>query len=199
MLALPPGPQPAPRRQVFVGTALAAAAGSMLIGGMLAVWLRFRAAAPTRPGDKHALVKDFLPTSLEVPHVAANMLPIVLVVVCVMAQWAVYAVKRDVQTHAGMAFGTTFLFGLAGLNTQVYIYSQMGVSLTEHGSYAALFYAMTGTLTFLLLSGLVYTAVTAVRYFGGRHDVETVSSHALYWYFITAATIAVWFVVYIQK
>jgi heme/copper-type cytochrome/quinol oxidase subunit 3 len=199
MLALPPGPLPAPRRQVFVGTALAAAAGSMLVGGMLAVWLRFRAAAPTRPGDKHAIVKDFLPTSLEVPHVAANMLPIVLVVVCVMAQWAVYAAKRDVVTHAGMAFGTTFLFGLAGLNTQVYIFSQMGVSLTEHGSYAALFYAMTGTLTFLLLSGLVYTAVTAIRYFGGRHDVETVSAHALYWYFITAATVAVWFVVYIQK
>ena len=199
MLALPPGPQPAPKRQVFVGTALAAAAGSMLVGGMLAVWLRFRAAAPTRPGDKHAEVKDWLPTKHEVPGVAANMLPIVLVVVCVMAQWAVYSAKRDVRTHAGMAYGTTFLFGLAAVNTQVYIFSQMGVSITEHGAYAALFYAMTGTLTFLLLSGLVYTAVSAIRYFGGRHDVETVASHALYWYFVTAATIAVWFVVYIQK
>ena len=199
MLALPPGPQPAPKRQVFVGTALAAAAGSMLVGGMLAVWLRFRAAAPTRPGDKHAVVKDFLPTSLEVPGVAANMLPVVLVVVCVMAQWAVYAAKRDIGTQAGMAFGTTFLFGLAAVNTQVFIFSEMGVSISEHGSYAALFYAMTGTLLFLLLSGLVYTAVTAIRYFGGRHDVETVSSHALYWYFLTAATVAVWFVVYIQK
>jgi hypothetical protein len=58
---------------------------------------------------------------------------------------------------------------------------------------------MTGTLMFLFFSGLVYTAVASIRYFGGRHDVETVSSHALYWYFITAATIAVWFVVYIQK
>lgn len=199
MLALPPGPQPTPKRQVFVGTALAAAAGSMLVGGMLAVWLRFRAAADVRPGDKHALVKDWQPESLHVPGVAANMLPIVLVTLCVMAQWAVYSAKRDVRTHAGMAFGTTFLFGLAALNTQVYIFTQMGVTMSEHGAYAALFYAMTGTLTFLYLSGLVYTAVASIRYFGGRHDVETVSSHALYWYFITAATIAVWFVVYIQK
>jgi heme/copper-type cytochrome/quinol oxidase subunit 3 len=199
MLALPPGPQPAPRRQVFVGTALAAAAGSMLVGGMLAVWLRFRAAAPTREGDKHPIVKDWLPSSLEVPGVAANMLPIVLVVVCVMAQWAVWAAKRDVRTQTGMAFGTTFLFGLAAVNNQIYIFTQMGVTMSEHGAYAALFYAMTGTLTFLLLTGLVYTAVASIRYFGGRHDVEMVSSHALYWYFLTAATIAVWFVVYIQK
>lgn len=199
MLALPPAPEPAAKRQVFVGTALAAAAGSMLIGGMLAVWLRFRAAADVRPGDKHAWVKDWLPERLEVPGVAANMLPIVLVVVCVMAQWAVYSARREVRSHTGMAFGTVFLFGLAAVNTQVYIFSQMGVTMSEHGAYAALFYALTGTLTFLFLSGLVYTAVAAIRYLGGRHDVETVSSHALYWYFITAATIAVWFVVYIQK
>jgi len=199
MLALPPGPLPEPKRQVFVGTALVAAAGSMLIGGMLAVWLRFRADAGTRPGDKHALVKDWLPQSLEVPGVAANILPIVLVVLCVMAQWAVYAAKRDFRPHAGMAFALTFLFGLAGLNTQIYIFSQMGVSIAEDGAYAALFYALTGTLVFLLLTGLVYTVVAAIRYLGGRNDVETVSSHALYWYFLTTATVAVWFVVYIQK
>lgn len=197
--ALPPAPLPAPKRQVFVGTALVAAAGSTLIGGMLAVWLRFRAAAPTRPGTKHAIVKDWLPTSLEVPGVAANIMPIAIIVVCVMAQWAVYAAKRDFRTHAGMAFGTTFLFGLGVLNAQIFIFSQMQVSIADDGAYAALFYAMTGTLTFLLLTGLVYTAITAIRYLGGRSDLEMVSSHALYWYFLTAAVIAVWFVVYIQK
>lgn len=199
MLALPPAPQPAPKRQVFVGTALVAAAGATLVGGMLATWLRFRAAAGTREGDKHALVKDWLPTSLHVPGVAANMLPIVLVVVCVMAQWGVYAAKREFRSHAGMALGLCFLFGLAALNTQVYIWTQMGVSITDDGAFAALFYALTGTLVFLYLSGLVYTVVAALRYLGGRTDVEAISAHALYWYFLTAATIALWFVVYIQK
>jgi heme/copper-type cytochrome/quinol oxidase subunit 3 len=199
MLALPPGPQPAPKRQQFVGTALVAAAASMLIGGMLAVWLRFRAAADVRPGDKHPFVKDWMPESLHVPEVAANMMPVSMVVVCVMAQWAVYAAKRDYRTHAGMAFGTTFLFGLGVLNAQLYIYDQMGVSIAEHGAYAALFYAVTGLLTFLLLTGLVYTGVTTFRYFGGRTDIELVTAHALYWYFLTAAVSAVWFIVYVQK
>jgi heme/copper-type cytochrome/quinol oxidase subunit 3 len=199
MLALPPAPRPEPKRQVFVGTALAASAGAMLIGTMLATWLRFRAAAGTREGDKHAVVKDWLPTSIHIPGVAANMLPMVLVVLCVMAQWAVYSAKRDFRTHAGLAFGTTFLFGLAAVNVQVFIINQMALSIFDDGAYAALFYALTGTLIFLLLTGLVFTAVSAIRYLGGRHDVETVSAHALYWYFLTAAAIAVWFVVYIQK
>ena len=133
------------------------------------------------------------------PGVAANMLPIVLVVVCVMAQWAVYAAKRDFRQHVGMAFGLSFLFGLAALNVQVYIWTQMGVVISEDGAFAALFYALTGAMVFLYLTGLAYTTVAAVRYLGGRTDLEAVSSHALYWYFLTAATIAVWFVVYIQK
>ncbi len=199
MLALPPAAQPEPKRQVFVGTSLVAAAGSMLVGGMLAIWLRFRAAAGTREGTKHAVIKDWLPSSIEVPGVAANILPIVLVVVCVMAQWAVYAAKRDFRPHVSMAFGLSFLFGLAGLNVQVFIWTQMGVVISEDGAFAALFYALTGTLALLYLTGLTYTAIAALRYLGGRTDLEEVSSHALYWYFLTAATVAVWFVVYIQK
>ena len=42
MLALPAAPAPAPRRQLLVGTALACAAGAMLFGGMLAIYLRLR-------------------------------------------------------------------------------------------------------------------------------------------------------------
>ena len=41
-LALPAGPAPAPRRQVFVGTALASVAGTTLIGGMLGIWTLMR-------------------------------------------------------------------------------------------------------------------------------------------------------------
>ena len=42
MYALPAAPVPAPRRQLLVGTALACVAGTMLIGGMLAVWVLLR-------------------------------------------------------------------------------------------------------------------------------------------------------------
>jgi cytochrome c oxidase subunit 3 len=199
MHALPPAPQPAPRRQLFVGTGLASAAGVMLIGGMLAVWSQFRADAPTRFSERRGAIKDWMPADIVVPEVAANMMLIAFGVVCVMAQWAVYSAKRDDRQHAGMALGMTLLMGLAALNAQIFIWTQMGVGIRD-GAFHSMFYALTGTMAFLVIAGLVYTAVATFRYLGrGNSDVSIVSASALYWYFITAAFTAVWFVVYVQK
>jgi cytochrome c oxidase subunit 3 len=199
MLALPPASQPAPRRQTFVGTAVAGAAGFMLIGGMLATWLKFRADAPVRESMKRGFIKDWMPAKIVVPEVAANMILIGLFVICIMAQWAVYSAKRNDRTHTGLALGVTALLALASINAQIFIWTQMGVGARD-GAFHSMFYAATGTMTALLLSGLVYTAVAAFRYLGGRtKEVELVSAHALYWYFLTAAFSALWFVIYVQK
>ena len=199
MLALPPASQPAPRRQVFVGTAVAGAAGLMLIGGMLATWLKFRADAPVRESMKRGFIKDWMPAKIVVPEVAANMILLGLFVICIMAQWAVYSAKRNDRTHTGLALGVTALLALASINAQIFIWTQMGVGARD-GAFHSMFYAATGTMTALLLSGLVYTAVSAFRYLGGRTKVvELVSAHALYWYFLTAAFSALWFVIYVQK
>ena len=199
MLALPPASQPAPRRQVFVGTAVAGAAGLMLIGGMLATWLKFRADAPVRESMKRGFIKDWMPAKIVVPEVAANMILLGLFVICIMAQWAVYSAKRHDRTHTGLALGVTALLALASINAQIFIWTQMGVGARD-GAFHSMFYAATGTMTALLLSGLVYTAVSAFRYLGGRtKEVELVSAHALYWYFLTAAFSALWFVIYVQK
>jgi heme/copper-type cytochrome/quinol oxidase subunit 3 len=199
MHALPPAPQPAPRRQLFVGTALASAAGVMLIGSMLSVWLQFRAAAPVRESERRGFIKDWMPADVIVPEVAANMMLIAFFVVCVMAQWAVYSAKRNDRQHAGMALGMTMLMGLATLNAQIFIWTQMGVGARD-GAFHSMFYALTGTMAFLVIAGLVYTAVAAFRYLGrGQSEVAIVSANALYWYFLTAAFTALWFVVYVQK
>jgi len=199
MLALPPASQPAPRRQTFVGTAVAGAAGLMLIGGMLATWLKFRADAPVRESMKRGFIKDWMPAKIVVPEVAANMILIGLFVICIMVQWAVYSAKRNDRTHTGLALGVTALLALASINAQIFIWTQMGVGARD-GAFHSMFYAATGTMTALLLSGLVYTAVSAFRYLGGRtKEVELVSAHALYWYFLTAAFSALWFVIYVQK
>ena len=199
MLALPPAPQAPARRQVFVATSLAAAAGTTLLGGMLAMWLQFRADAPLRESAKRGMIKDWMPAKIVVPEVATNMMLIGLCVVCVMAQWAVYSAKRNDRTHAGLAFGLTALFGLMVVNAQVYTWTQMGVAVNG-GAFHTMFYAITGTMMVLLVSGLVITAVAAFRYLGGRtKELEVVSANALYWYFLTAAFTALWFVVYVQK
>ncbi len=199
MLALPAAPQPAPRRQVFVGTAVAGAAGMMLIGGMMATWLKFRADAPVRESLKRGFIKDWMPDKIVVPEIAANMMLLGLFVICIMAQWAVYSAKRNDRAHTGLALGVTALLALASINAQIAIWTQMGVGAND-GAFHSMFYAATGTMTALLLSGFVYTAVAAFRYLGGRtKEVELVSAHALYWYFLTAAFCAVWFVIYVQK
>lgn len=199
MLALPAAPQPAPRRQVFVGTAVAGAAGMMLIGGMMATWLKFRADAPVRESMKRGLIKDWMPEKVIVPEIAANLMLIGFFVVCVMAQWAVYSAKRNDRPHTGLALSVSALMTLAILNAQIFIWTQMGVAARD-GAFHSMFYAATGAMTALLLSGLVYTAVAAFRYLGGRSkDVELLSAHALYWYFLTAAFCPVWFIIYVQK
>ena len=199
MLALPPASQPAPRRQVFVGTAVAGAAGFMLIGGMMATWLKFRADAPVRESLKRGFIKDWMPDKIVVPETAANMMLLGLFVICIMAQWAVYSAKRNDRTHTGLALGVTALLALATINAQIAIWTQMGVGAND-GAFHSMFYAATGAMTALLLSGLVYTAVAAFRYLGGRRNIKKhVSAHALYWYFLTAAFCAVWFVIYVQK
>ena len=73
MLALPPAPAPAPRRQVFAGTAVAGAAATMLIGGQLAVWWRFREASPLREGSD-GLVKAWLPEDRQHSGVPTNIM-----------------------------------------------------------------------------------------------------------------------------
>ncbi|MFM8857913.1 MAG: cytochrome c oxidase subunit 3 [Actinomycetota bacterium] len=199
MLALPAAAAPAPRRQIFLGTAIACAMGTMLIGGMLATWLQFRADAPLRESVKRGFIKDWMPENIIVPEVAANMMWIAFFVACVMAQWAVYSAKRQDRAHTGAALGMTVIVGLAALNAQIFIWTQMGVGARD-GAFHSMFYAATGAMTFLLMTGIIFTAVAAFRYLGGRtKELEVVSSHALYWYFLTAAFTAVWFVIYVQK
>lgn len=199
-IALPAAPAPAPRRQVLIATVLASAAGSMLMAGLLATWMKFRAAAPTRASsDGLVIIKDWMPKSVVVPEVVANLTLFAFVIVCVMAQWAIYSAKRGQSTHRSLAIGTTFLMGLAALNSQIAVWNQMELKLAN-GVYETMFYSVTGTMAILIAAGLAFSAVTFFRSVGGRNDdQQVVTAHALYWYFCTAAFVAMWFVVYVQK
>ena len=191
--ALPPAPAPPPQRQVFVGTALAGVATLMLIGGMLAVWVLQR---------ERALDADegtWVPEDITIPEVPTNVMLIGLLALVVFAQWAVYAARRGDKVHTGLALGLVGLIGLAVINAQAYVWNQIEMPIAD-GGYPGMFYAVTGTMTVLLIAGVVYTAVTAFRYLGGRiTDREIVAAHALYWYVLTAAFSGVWFMVYVTK
>ncbi|TVR27156.1 MAG: hypothetical protein EA389_04000 [Ilumatobacter sp.] len=190
-LALPAAPAPAPRRQVFVGTALACVAGTMLLGGMLAIYVLFR--------ERAVSAGERFPGDAVIPEVASNVMLMTIASLCVFAQWAVYAAKRQDRLNVGLALGVVALFGLAFINAQAFVYVQMGLPVME-GTFATFFYAITGLVVALAVVGLVFTAVAAFRFLGGRAgDHEVVVANALYWYFVAVAFAAVWFVIYVTK
>jgi cytochrome c oxidase subunit 3 len=192
-LALPPGPAAPPRRQVLVGTALAGVGTLMLIGGMLAVWVLQR----ERALDSEEGV--WVPADISIPQVPTNVMLIGLLALVVFAQWAVYAARRSDKAHTGLALGLVGLLGLAVINAQAYVWNQIELPI-DSGGYAGMFYAVTGTMTALMIVGVVFTAITAFRYLGGRiNDREVVAAHALYWYVLTTAFAAVWLLVYVTK
>lgn len=199
MHALPAAPAPPPRRQLFVGTALAGAASLMLIGGMLAVWYQQR--ARTRNVIVDGERTPWLPDGITIPEVPANTMLIGLVGLVLFAQWAVYAARRGQQTNTALALGVVTLMSLAIINAQAFIWLELELPITgETAGYAGMFYAVTGVMTALLVIGTIFTLITAFRTLGGRlRDTETVAAHALYWYVLTVAFTAVWFVVYVTK
>jgi cytochrome c oxidase subunit 3 len=199
-LALPSAPAPAPRRQLFVATALVVSGTAMLMAGMLGMWMRFRAGAPLRTSaDGLEQIKDWLPAAIKVPEVAANTMVITFPFAALMTQWAVYATKRRDGQHRSLALLITIGLGIAIVNAQLAIYAQMGIGISD-GAYQSMFYAITGTMLLLVIGGIVFSAVAFFRSVGGRNDdSHVISAHALYWYFLTVAFTAVWFFVYVQK
>ena len=196
MLALPPAPAPAPRRQLFIGTSLVCAAGATLIGGMLALYMRFRDAARTGGGT-------WKPDAIEIPEVASNIMLFSFIAIGVFVQWAVYSAKRGDKQHTAMALGLNGLIGLAVINAQAAVWSQIELPVADtadSAGYAVMFYAVTGTFFVLLIVGVVFSLVTAFRYLGGRtSEHEIVTAHAIYWYFLAAAFCMLWYVVYVTK
>jgi cytochrome c oxidase subunit 3 len=191
MQALPAAPAPEPRRQLLLGVSFASAAIIMLMGGMLAVWALQR----TRV---HDVGESWLPSEVTIPEVPANVMLIAFLPLCIFAQWAVWAGKRNDRGNALLGLGLTGLVALMIVNAQAFIYHEMGLVVAE-GAYAGMFYAVTGAYVALLLAGTIFTVVVAFRQFGGRTDHELLVAHAIFWYAMTAAFTALWYVVYVVK
>lgn len=192
MEALAAGPAPAPRNQLLVGTTLASIAMIMLTGGMLAIWAVKRSAA-IEAGSA------WLPSSVNVPEVPTNVMLIAFPALCSFAQWAVWAAKRNDRANTVFALGTTAFVALLIFNAQAFVWNQMGVGVADE-AYGSMFYAITGLFAALMIVGILFTAVTAFRYLGGRtRDREILTAHAIFWYAMTAVFSAIWFLVYVAK
>src|SRR5262249_36240627 len=116
------------RHSLLVGTGLGVAAGAAFFGGLLGTYLteRQRVLVALQQADKPA---RFLPRGVVMPEIPSNMMLIVLIFATVMAQWAVYAMRRGERRHTAMAITLTALFGLAALNLQIAVYRALAIGL----------------------------------------------------------------------
>lgn len=193
MHALPAAPPPAPRRQLFVGTALACAAGTMFYGGLIALFVRFRQEALAVTGG------EWKPADVKVPEVPTNVNLIAFLFIGIFAQWAVYAAKRQARSQVALSLGLVALLGVAVINGLSFVYFQMDMGIAD-GTYQTMFYTVTGAFVALTIAGIVFSVVTAFRFLGGRvGEREVVSAHAMYWYFLSAMYCVLWFVVFVTK
>lgn len=185
---------------VFVATAFVAAGVAALMGGMLAMWLQFRANAPTRVAtDGVSLIKDWLKKDVAIPEVAATTMMFTFVIACVMAQWAVYSARRGDKSHTTLALAVTLFTGLAIMNAQVALWMQIDIVL-RNDAYETMFYTVTGTMFAVVASATVYSLVAMVRVLAGRTgDHDVLAGHALYWYAVSGMFATMWFIVYVQK
>ena len=194
MYALPPAPAPPPRRQVFVGAAIGSVAATMLMGGMLAVYIRIREETLETSEDG-----VWVPEGISIPEVPVNVMLMSFFTLCLFAQWAVYAARRRDRPHVGLALGLVALIGLGIINAQAYVYNRMELPIAD-SAFAGMFYAVTGAMLALVIIGVAFTAVAAFRVLGGREaDTEIVAAHALYWYVLSAVFSALWLIVYVTK
>lgn len=200
MMALPPRAAPARPRTFVVATALAAGGVVALIGGMLAVYAQLRDAA----GGTSAA---WLPDGVIIPEIATNMMLVTMFAASVTVQWAHWSIGRNDRRHTYIALALTAVFGLAVLNAQIFVYQQIALPIANPAEpdatrYAVLVYAITGTFIALLITGIVFIAITAFRALGGRYsatDNEGIAAATLYWHVLTAVFCAVWYVVYVVK
>jgi heme/copper-type cytochrome/quinol oxidase subunit 3 len=192
MYALPAAPPPAPQRQMLVGVSLGVVAMTMITGSMLAVWALQRTRAIDETGA-------WLPDGVTIPEVPTNVMLMAFLGIGVFGQWAVYSAARRDRGHTVLALGCTALVALLVVNAQAFVYHEMGLGIGD-GTYAAMFYGITGLFMVLMIVGLLFTTVAAFRYIGGRTgDREIIAAHAIYWYAMSAVYAAIWFLVYVTK
>jgi heme/copper-type cytochrome/quinol oxidase subunit 3 len=167
---------------VLVGTLLAVAAGTTLMGGLLGAYFAAREAVTSTGGEWAAEVGDL-------PNVALAVTYLALLLSGFTVQWVVSAVKVAERRQASAAIGATLLLGFAFVNGLSFCYTQLGLQAGED-TYANVVYAVTGTHLFLVLAAIVYLVVTGFRVLGGQFgpgNAEQVVSAAAFWHFTVAA------------
>lgn len=192
--ALPPAPPVQRPRVLMVATGFATAAITMVLLGMLGIYLAQRAAV-VGAGD------TWLPQGVTIPLPQPNIMMATLLMGCVTVQWAVYAIARDDRLNTYLSLGLTLLFGFMVIVMSTYLYSLMKIDV-DGNPQSVLIYAITGGHLAFLGGTMVFLALMAFRALGGQftsRQHDGISAGAMAWHVQTAVFFIIWLAIYVTK
>ena len=194
-LVTAPPPEPRRPRLLLIGSAFASVASALVVLSTLAVYLQMRDDYLDAGGT------GAVPEEFSLPLTPGGMGMVTLLMSLVTVSWAVWSLRRDDRPHTYLAVGLTLLFGVAFINTTVYLYQQIQLPLTFSGL-AGLLYIVTGAHLVMVVVGMVFIAVMGFQSLGGQltgRDADGMSAAALYWYVTVAVYGAIYYGIYITK
>lgn len=186
-LELPPAPVPGRRNVLLVGVLAAAAAGTALVGALLAGYFSARDLAK-------GANQPWPPKEVVLPSVALFVDYIGLVLSAFTAHWTLAAIKMDDRRQAYIAVAATVGFGLLFLNGMTFCWQRLAVGAAS-SPWATHVYAVTVVHFLIVVTAIVVFAVAGFRVFGGqfsRHNNEALVAAVVFWDFAVAAGVVIW-------
>ena len=194
MMAQPAAPAPPRPRLLMVATSLAVAAGTMLIGAFIAVYLAMREAAG-------GTTVDWVPSSITFPMITVNVVAITLAGSVVVIHWALWSIANGDRRNSYIALGLTVVLGFAALNAMAFSFNQMHLAVNDN-VYSVMVVTIAGAFLVLLVCAMVFIALMAFRTLGGRYTTkehEGIAAATLFWDFTVFAYLVVWYFLFVLK
>ena len=182
-----PAPVPGRRNVLLVGSLLACAAGTALIGSLLAGYFSARDVA-------QASNEAWPPEDVALPNVALFVNYIGLLLSGFTAMWALAAIKMDDRRQAYLAFTTTVALGLLFVNGMSFCWSRLAM-VAGSSPYATHVYAVTVVHVLIVIAACAAWVVIGFRVFGGHfspRNSEPVAAAVVVWHFTVASGLVIW-------
>jgi cytochrome c oxidase subunit III len=139
------------------------------------------------------------PAPFSFPVNVAAMNTAILLTSSFTVHYALHSIKRGNRTGLQVGLATTFLMGAVFLGTQINEYFKAGFSIHD-GSFASVFYGLTGLHGAHVFVGLTLLAIMNIRALRGHFTPEAhmgVECAGIYWHFVDIMWIIVFMTVYI--
>ena len=189
--ALPPAPEMGRRNVLLVGTIFIIAAGTALIGGLLAGY--FSARDLVQAGGE-----TWKPADVTIPNVPLFVGYLTLLMSSFTAQWSVSAIKGRDRRSAYVAIGLTLVLGLAFVNALSFSWSALDIA-AESSRFATTMFAVTVTHLLVVIAAIAAFVIVGFRALGGQFSPENrelLVSAASFWHFSVAAGLVIWYCIW---